>query len=120
MKAFDILLAALALRASPAKPQQAPVRLVPAIDDADNAMLDRAALPQQQAALIASLWPAARQCVVRPVFSEHPAPAIFGAAFRVSFLTKPHQDARALQARLHAAFPSTEAKVQIRRKSNAA
>jgi hypothetical protein len=120
MKAFDMILAALALRASPAKPQQAPVRLVPAIDDADNAMLDRAALPQQRAALIASLWPPARQCVVPPVFSELPAPAIFGASFRISFLTKPQQDARALQARLHAAFPLAEGKPQVQRKSDAA
>lgn len=108
MTAFDMILAVLALRASPAKPKQSGERLVPAVDEADNAVLDRAALPQTRAALIASLWPLARQCVVRPVFSELPAPAIFGAAFRVSVAARPPEDARALQARLKAAFPQTE------------
>jgi hypothetical protein len=120
MKAFDMILAALALRASPTKPKESEERLVPAVDDADNAVLDRAALPQQKTALIASLWPPARQCVVRPVFSELPAPAIFGAAFRVSVAARPTQDARALQARLKAAFPSAEAKPQVKRKPDAA
>jgi hypothetical protein len=120
MKAFDMILAALALRASPAKAKRAEERLVPAVDDADHAMLDRAALPHQQAALIASLWPPARQCVVRPVFSEHPAPAIFGAAFRVSLRARPSQDARALQARLKDAFPHAEAAPQVIKKPNAA
>ena len=118
MKAFDIILAALALRASPAQQRKPQPRLVPAVDDADAAMLDRAALPQQRAALIASLWPPARQCVVRPVFGELPAPAIFGIAFRVSWPPKPMADARALQARLRAAFPPAEP--QTERQSDAA
>ena len=120
MKAFDMILAALALRASATKPRESEERLVPAVDDADNAVLDRAALPQQQACLIASLWPPARQCVVRPVFSELPAPAIFGAVVRISVAARPVQDARALQARLKAAFPHTEAGPQVSKKSDAA
>jgi hypothetical protein len=120
MKAFDMILAALALRASPAKPKEAEERLAAAVDDADNAVLDRAALPQSQACLIASLWPPARQCVVRPVFSQLPAPAMFGAAFRISVAARPVNDARALQARLKSAFPSAEAKSQVVRKPDAA
>jgi hypothetical protein len=104
MRAFDIALAAFALRASPTQPPKPQPRLVPAIDDADDAMLDRAALPHEQAALIVSLWPPARQCVVVPVYAELPAPALFGAMFRVSWPAVPAEDARALQARLRDAF----------------
>lgn len=120
MKAFDIILAALALRASPAKQEKPEPRLVPAVDDADAAMLDRAALPQQRTALIASLWPPARQCIVRPVFSELPAPAIFGLTFRISWQSKPTADARALQERLRAAFPLAATDIQATGKTEAA
>jgi len=109
VRAMDKALAALALRASPTLPSQRERRLVPAVDDADAALLDRAAISHQRAALIASLWPwPAGQCMARPVFSELPAPAVFGALFQVSLPTPPEADARALQARLARAFAQPE------------
>jgi len=104
MRAFDIALAVFALRASPTQPRQPQQRLAPAIDDADAAMLDRAALPHEQAAMIVSLWPPARQCVVAPIYAELPAPALFGTLFRLTWPPVPVEDARALQARLRDAF----------------
>lgn len=114
MRAIDIALASFALRTSETKAQMPQRRLVPAIDDATTLMLDRAATPPQRAALIASLWPPARQCVVPPVYAQLSAPAILGAAFRVSWpVSAPTIDARALQARLRAVFPRTEEGVQV-------
>lgn len=110
MRAIDIALASFALRASETKAQKPERRLVPAIDDATTIMLDRAATPPQRQAMIASLWPEARQCVVRPVYAEFAAPAIFGRAFRVSWPAQTATaDARSLQARLRAAFPEASA-----------
>jgi len=109
MRGFEIAMASLALRASPTRPQKHERRLIPAIDDADAAMLDRAAISHQRAALIASLWPApTRQCVAWPSFEELAAPAIFGAVFRVSWPFAPEADARSLQTRLGQHFPASE------------
>jgi hypothetical protein len=108
MRTLDIALAAFALRALPAQQAKTWRRPVAAVDDADAALLDRAALSQQRAALIASLWPPARQCVVAPVYAELPAPALFGCVYRVTWRVPwrahPAEDARALQSRLSAAF----------------
>lgn len=107
MRGFDKVVAALALRAMATKPPAHEKRLVPALDDVARAHLDRAALPHQTIALIASLWPEpTRQCVVRPVFVQFAAPAILGRAFR--FGAAPRVDARALQARLNTAFCAAE------------
>lgn len=79
MRPFDIALAALTLRTAPARPPQFERLLVPAQDEPDAALLDRQALPQQQAALIASLWPEpTRQCAAAPVYLMLAAPAVFG------------------------------------------
>ncbi len=108
MRGFDRAVAALALRAMPTKPPEHEKRLVPAIDDARQAQLDRAAISQQRAALIASLWPEpTRQCVARPHFVQFAAPATFGLIFR--FGAPQRIDARELQARLHAAFGAAKA-----------
>jgi hypothetical protein len=96
VRALDIALAALALRTSTTKPPQTVRRLLPALDDADAALLDRDAVPQERAALIASLWPApTRQCVARPLHLELPAPAVFGRLLRVSWPGAPGADAHA-------------------------
>jgi hypothetical protein len=105
VRAFDIALAAFALRASPAQPPKHERRLVPLIDDANADHLDRAKVTHERAALIVSLWPPARQCVVTPIYAALPAPAQFGACFRVSWPPWPTADARSLQARLAEAFP---------------
>jgi hypothetical protein len=83
MRAFDIAIAALALRTLPTQPQKVQRRLAAAIDDADPAMLGRDALNRDRAALIASLWPEARPCVVPTRYEQFPAPALFGAVLRV-------------------------------------
>ena len=103
MRGFDIALAAFVLRASPTGPAKAERRALPFIDDADAAMLDRATLPHQSVALIASLWPPARQCVVRPVYLALGAPAAFGAVFRVSWLGPKPGGARVLMNQLRTA-----------------
>ncbi|HVK81028.1 MAG TPA: hypothetical protein VM915_10500 [Verrucomicrobiae bacterium] len=108
MRAFDRAVAALALRAMPTKPPEHEKRLVPAIDDARQAQLDRAAISHQRAALVASLWPEpTRQCIAPPVFVQFSAPATFGLIFR--FGAPQRVDARALQARLNAVFGATKA-----------
>lgn len=105
MRAFDIALASLALRTAPDRQRRLDRGLIPLIDDADTATLDRGALAHDRAALIASLWPApTRQCVARPLYQEHAAPAVFGLVFRVKWRDGPDLDARALQARLRAVF----------------
>ncbi len=106
MRGFDIALTAMALRASATRPPEAKRELVPAVDDLDRASLDRAAISHAQAALISSLWPApARQCLARPRYVALPAPAVFGVMYQVSWQAPaPTEDARALQARLNAAF----------------
>jgi hypothetical protein len=108
VRAFDMVLAALVLRASPARPPKHERRLVPAVDDADAAMLDRDALNRQHAALIASLWPEARPCVVPALYLELPAPAMFGVAFRVSWHWR-EEDAGAS----HATLPRAEGELQV-------
>jgi hypothetical protein len=114
MRAFDMALTALALRVSPPRPQEREERLVPAVDDASDAQLDRAAIPQERAALVVSLWPEARPCSVRAVFDQFPAPALLGATLPVSWSPPvPTEDARALQARVIRAFARTEAGVQV-------
>jgi hypothetical protein len=121
LRTFDIAVTTLALRAAPTKPEERERQLVPAVDEANAAMLDRAAISHERAALIASLWPApTRQCVAAPVFEELPAPAIFGATYRVTLPGVPQLDARALQQRLNAAFPRAESDVQHAAKSRAA
>jgi hypothetical protein len=105
VRALDIALAALTLRALPTQSPKAQRLVVPLVGDADAIVLDRAAIPHQHAALIASLWPApTRQCVASPRYQELPAPALFGVVYRVSWPPPPIEDARALQARLRAAF----------------
>jgi len=108
MRGFDIAVATLALRASRAKPPAGERELAPAWDEPDAAWLDRSAIPQQRAALIASLWPEpTRQCVAPPFFVQLPAPAVFGAVLSVSWLARPEADARALRAKLAYAFPAS-------------
>lgn len=85
MRAFDMALAALALRASPTRPPRRQRRLLPAVDDANPAWNDRNALDHPRAALVASLWPEARPCVVPALYLQLPAPALFGALFRVDW-----------------------------------
>lgn len=85
MGGLDMALTAFALRASLPRPPKPERRLLPFIDAAEAAVLDRAALPQQFAALVASLWPTARQCVVRPSYEGLPAPAMLGAVHRFNW-----------------------------------
>lgn len=107
MRRLDVALTALALRSAPTEPPRPERELVPAVDDPDLLSLNRSAVPQARAALIASLWPApTRQCVAAPDFAELAAPAVFGMVFRVSWPAQPACDARALQARLSAVFAS--------------
>lgn len=120
MRGFDMAVTALALRALDAQPEKRERRLVPAVDEPNAAMLDRAAICHERAALITSLWPApTRQCVAVAVFEELPAPAIFGATYRVTLPGVPQVDARALQQRLRAAFPQTEGDAQLPLKTRA-
>jgi len=105
MRAIDIALATLALRASAPQPQRHERRLAPAIDDATRETLDRGAIPESRAALIASLWPPpTRQCVAPPVYVELAAPAQFGRLNLVAWGAPARVDARALQARLAEQF----------------
>jgi hypothetical protein len=104
LRALDIALATFALRASAPKPDERQRALIPAVDDADAPTLDRATIPQEEAALIASLWPPMRQCVIRPRYQQLPAPAEFGMLYRVDWVAPGANDARALQARLRQAF----------------
>lgn len=86
MRGFDIAMTAFALSASRPRPPTHETMLAPAIDEPDAAWLNRAALPQQRAALVASLWPSrAGQCVARAEFVQFAAPAMFGALFRVGW-----------------------------------
>mgnify|MGYP006969362394 CR=1 FL=1 len=112
MRAFDIAIAALALRTSATRPPRHERRLVPAIDDAGQATLDRNAVDQRRAALAASLWPEARPCAVRAIYELLPAPAQFTTALSVQWAAPAEEHARALQARLAVAFPCTEAAIQ--------
>jgi len=106
MRGFDMAMTALALRISPRKPPLRQRSLAPAVDEPDAAWLDRAALSQQRAALVSSLWPEpARQCVAAPVFSQLPAPAVLGRVTAISWPVG-QCDARALQARLAQVFSS--------------
>ena len=110
MRGFDMVLATLALRASPARPPKHERRLIPAIDDADAATLDRDALNHERAVLIASLWPEARPCVVPALYLQLPEPAMFGVAFRVSWRWQDN-DAHASRAPL----PRTEGELHVAR-----
>jgi hypothetical protein len=90
VRAFDIAMATLALRASAPRPPKAERRLIPAIDDADAAMLNREALPQDRAARVASLWPPpTRQCVAPAVYAQLAAPAAFGSIYQVTWAPAP-------------------------------
>lgn len=110
MRGFDRAVAALMLRAMPTKPPTHEKRLVPAIDDANRAQLDRNTISHQRAALIASLWPEpTRQCVARPAFVQFSAPAIFGLVFH--FGAPSRVDARVLQARLNAVYGAAKAPI---------
>lgn len=108
MRVIDIAVAALALRTSGTRPPKHERRIAPAVDEPGEAALNRNALPLRLTALIASLWPPARQCVVRPVYEELSAPALFGQALQVTWRAISIEDARALQARLRTAFPRAE------------
>jgi len=98
VRALDKAITALALRALPAI-KLAGSELPPAavMDRADAALLDRAALNKQRAALIASLWPEARPCVVPALYSHFPAPALLGSVMRVSWRPPAGVDAPPLQ-----------------------
>jgi hypothetical protein len=85
MRAVDIAITALALRASPPQPPKHERRLVPAVDEPDAAILDRNALGREQTALIASLWPRAGLCLLAPHYLELPSPALFSAMLRVTW-----------------------------------
>jgi hypothetical protein len=113
-------LATWTLRAAATRPPTHERRLVPAVDEPDAGLLNRNALPQQTAALIVSLWPPARQCVVRSVYAELPAPAVFLTALNVLWPARPAADARTLQTHLKTAFPPTETAVQVARAADAA
>ena len=78
-------LTVLALRASATQSPKPQRRKAPAINQADAAALNRNALNRQRAALIASLWPEARPCVIPALYLQLPAPASFGALFKVSW-----------------------------------
>lgn len=82
-------------------------------------MLDRAALPTAQVALIASLWAAPTyQCLATPVFELLPAPAVLGASMHIG--TTALSDARMLQALLQEAFPRADAGAEDRPHARAA
>ena len=85
MRAFDMALTALALRASETHATKPQRRKAAAINRADAATLDRNAISRPRAALIVSLWPEARPCVVAAHYMQLAAPAQFGALFRVSW-----------------------------------
>lgn len=112
MRAFDVALAAFALRASSARPQQFERRLVPAVDDANEAMLDRQALDWGRAALISSLWPEARPCVVPALFQLLPMPAMLGAVLRFSW--RPTRDWEDIPQAWARRSPETTAAAAIR------
>lgn len=85
MRTLDIAFASMVLRFAPARPPRPQRRVAPAIDGADAATLDRGVLPQDRAALIASLWPAPlRQCVVPAKFMLHGGPVELGCLWLVS------------------------------------
>lgn len=108
MRRLDIAMTALALRTSLREPPAHERPLVPAWDEPEAAWLNRTAISQQRAALIASLWPEpARQCVAPPVFLQLPAPAVLGAVLQVSATLRAAGDARALQSKLASAFPAS-------------
>jgi len=102
MRVLDVALATLALRASATRPPEHERLLLPAVDEPAAAVLDRAAIDQDRAVLIASLWPPARQCVVPAVYAVLPAPAVLSGTVRLTYRA-PTADASALQRRLQAA-----------------
>ncbi len=104
MRAFDMALAALALRASPVRPAQHERLLVPAVDAAGAATLDRNRVDLQHAALIASLWPETGPCVVPALFPQLPAPAMFGASITVAWRSPRLRDGQAAPARPEGVF----------------
>jgi|CXWL01.1.fsa_nt_gi hypothetical protein len=116
MRGFEAIWMAARLRASslrPPKPQPTPRR---AQRQADAAMLDRRALELRRAALIASLWPEARQCVVTPLYQEWPKPVALGRLHSCAVQVGT-ADARALMARLAKHFfqAAPDAPAPIRR-----
>lgn len=104
MRAFAIAMFALALRAQPFAVDATPRRVVPALGPAAAAFLDRAALPLERAALIGSLWPTARGCLMPLAYGLLTAPAVFVAAMEAR--PPAPGDARTLQRRLAASFPA--------------
>lgn len=113
MRGFEAILAAASLMAAPMSAPKPPPLLLEALRQADPAMLDRGAVGTERAAMIVSLWPPARQCLVAPLYQERACPAEFGRVNRqIVALT----DARVLQARLAAHFrPAPETKTPLRR-----
>lgn len=100
MRTLNVAFASMALRFAAARPEKPQRRVVPAIDDADAATLDREALPQDRAALIASLWPPPLgQCVVSAVFVLLRSPAEFGVFWLVSRPPKSAPEAHSPLAR---------------------
>lgn len=85
MRAVEIGLAVMALRTAPPRPQRRQLTLAPLTDDADGALLNRAAIDQERTALVASLWPApGRQCVIPVRYALLDAPASFGELWLTS------------------------------------
>lgn len=105
MRAFEIAVATLTLRVLARRRPPRERRLVPAIDDADAAWLDRETLDRQRAALIASLWPSTQPCVVPALYLSLPAPALFCAPCRITW--------HAPELEPEHAFPRTEGDVWV-------
>lgn len=105
MRARDMALTALALRASHTRPPKHERRLVPAVDEPDAAKLDRDALSLSRAALIASLWPRPGLCALPADYPQLSAPALFGMMFAVTWHPpRPEHEP---------AFPRAEGEVQV-------
>jgi hypothetical protein len=106
MRGLDIAVAAWAFGTARQRERTSEVRLEPVVDNATGALSSRAALPQDDAALVASLWPRARLCVVPTRYETMAAPARLGLVHRIDWLSPDLVDARALRRRLDAAFAS--------------
>lgn len=114
MRGFEAILAAASLMAAPMSPPKPPALVLAALRQADPAMLDRDAVGTERAAMVVSLWPPTRQCLVPPVFQERARPAEFGQVNRHMAALG---DARALQTRLAAHFrPASAAEEKPARK----
>jgi hypothetical protein len=104
VRARDMALTALALRASRTQPPKRERRVVPAVDEPNAAKLDRDTLNLSRAAMIASLWPQPGLCVLPADYHQFGAPALFGMMFAVSW----HPPAEPEHV-----FPRAEGEVQV-------